>query len=207
MAPLSGCFKWGAVTINSGVISVFEGARRRIADLLRSRRSGYWTVDEVAASEHIHRTVAFDHLEALAAAGLATKVSVKGRRGRPANAYRYSGQPVELSYPPQRTVLLAQVLARAMDGSPSSQARARKFARDLGTKSGGLRRLEGDYKVDETSVHARTCIFGSVCPTSRDLVCRLHAGLIEGALGAAGKDRAVTPEGPDGVGGCRFRLG
>src|SRR5690348_15731228 len=99
--------------------SIFEPARRRIADLLRSRRGGYWTVDEVATSQRIHRTVAFNHLEALADDGLATKVSVKGGRGRPANAYRYAGKPVELSYPPQRTALLGQVLARALSGSPA----------------------------------------------------------------------------------------
>jgi predicted ArsR family transcriptional regulator len=188
------------------VLSLVESARRRVADLLRSRRSGYWTVDEVAASQNIHRTVAFAHLEALVGAGLATKVSVKGRRGRPANAYRYSGKPVELSYPPQRTVLLAQVLARVVGGSPSIKAQARRLAREIGAKSGGLRRLEGDYEVDQTSVHARTCIFDSVCPSSRDVVCGLHAGLIEGALAAAGEGRDVTPEGPDGMGGCRFRL-
>ena len=189
------------------MISVFEPTRRRIADLLRSRRSGYWTVDEVAASQKIHRTVAFDHLEALVVAGLATKVSVKGRRGRPANAYRYAGGPVEASYPPQRTVPLAQILARAVSGSPSTQAQARNLARELGARSGGLKRLEGDYEVVDGSVNARWCIFDSVCPTSRDVVCGLHAGLIEGALEAAGQSRVVTPQGPDGMGGCRFRLG
>lgn len=188
-------------------MSVFESARRRIADLLRSRGSGYWTVDEVAESQKIHRTVAFDHLEALADTGLATKVRIKGRRGRPANAYRYSGKPVELSYPPQRTVLLAQVLAQAVGVSPSSQAQARTLAREIGARSGGLKRLEGDYEFDNGSMHARTCIFDSVCPSSRDVVCGLHAGLIEGALEAAGQGRVVTPEGPDGMGGCRFRLG
>lgn len=181
--------------------SVFEPARRRIADLLRSRRGGYWTVDEVAASQHIHRTVAFDHLEGLVAAGLAAKVSVKGRRGRPANAYRYAGRPVELSYPPQRTSLLADILAQA--ATPSL---ARQVARETGQRLGRLERLEGDYRFEDSSVHARTCIFDSVCPTSRDMVCGVHAGLIEGALGAAGQARVVTPDGPDGMGGCLFRL-
>lgn len=183
-------------------MGVFEPGRSRIADLLRSRRRGYWTVDEVAQSQKIHRTVAFDHLEALVAAGFATKVSVKGRRGRPANAYRYMGKPLELSYPPQRTAMLAQVLARAVSSSPSAAAQARELARGLGAMSGGLGRLGGDYEVGATSVHSRTCIFDSVCPTAQDVVCEVHAGLVEGALGGAG----VIPEGPDGMGGCRFRL-
>lgn len=186
--------------------SIFEPARRRIADLLRTRRSGYWTVDEVAESQKIHRTVAFDHLESLVAAGLATKVTVKGRRGRPANAYRYAGRPIELAYPPQRTALLGEVLARAVSGSPGGHDKAVEVAREIGARSGGLDRLEGDYEIGSEAVHARTCIFDSVCPTSRDVVCSVHGGLIEGALAAAGQERRVSAEGPDGLGGCNFRL-
>jgi len=183
------------------MLGVFEPARRRIADLLRSRRSGFLTVDEVAAAQHIHRTVAFEHLEALVSTGLATKVSVKGGRGRPANAYRYAGRPIELSYPPQQTRLLAEVLARA-----TGAALAHETAREFGRKMGGLDRLQGDYEVGTESIHAGTCIFDSVCASSRDVVCGVHAGLIEGAMEAAGRSVALTPEGPDGTGGCLFRL-
>lgn len=184
------------------MLGVFEPARRRIADLLRSRRGGLWTVDEVAAAQGIHRTVAFEHLEALVSDGLAAKVSVKGGRGRPANAYRYAGRPIELSYPPQQTRLLGQVLARA-----ASPSRAHETAREFGRKIGGLDRLEGDYEVGTESIHARTCIFDSVCSSSRDVVCGVHAGLIEGAMEANGRSVALTPEGPDGMGGCLFQLG
>lgn len=183
------------------MLGVFEPARRRIADLLRSRRSGFWTVDEVAAAQRIHRTVAFEHLEALVSDGLATKVSVKGGRGRPANAYRYAGRPIELSYPPQQTRLLGEVLARV-----ASPSHAHETARGFGRKIGGLDRLGGDYEVGKESIRARTCIFDSVCSSSRAVVCGVHAGLIEGALEARGRSVALAPEGPDGTGGCRFRL-
>ena len=183
------------------MLGVFEPARRRIADLLRSRRSGFWTVDEVAAAQGIHRTVAFEHLEALVSDGLATKVSVKGGRGRPANAYRFAGRPIELSYPPQQTRLLGEVLARA-----ATPSHAHETARGFGRKIGGLHRLGGDYEVGRESIHARTCIFDSVCSSSRDVVCGVHAGLIEGAMESRGRSVSLTPEGPDGTGGCRFRL-
>jgi predicted ArsR family transcriptional regulator len=181
---------------------VFQPSLRRIADLLRSRRNGFWTVDEIAAKQKIHRTVAFDHLEELAAEGVATKVSVKGGgRGRPANAYRYAGRPVEVSYPPQRTVLLAEILARA-----ATKEAARDAAREAGLGVGSLKRLEADYEVSRDRVHARSCIFDSVCPNSRDVVCEVHAGLIEGALESSGRSCIVSPEGPDGMGGCVYRL-
>lgn len=186
---------------------MFQPSLRRIADLLRSRRDGFWTVDEIAAKQKIHRTVAFDHLEELTAEGVATKVSVKGGgRGRPANGYRYVGRPVELSYPPQRTVLLAEVLARAAATTAEGKAGAREAAREAGLSVGSLKRLEADYEVSHDEVHARTCMFDSVCPSSRDVVCEVHAGLIEGALESSGRSYTVSPEGPDGMGGCVYRL-
>ena len=183
-------------------LSIFAPQRRQIADALRSRPQGFWTVDELASRQRLHRTVAFEHLEALVKAGLATKVSIKGRRGRPANAYRYSGATVELSYPPQRNRLLAQVLARAIN----SGSEPRVVAREFGVESGGLGRLGGDYAVEDHTVHAETCMFGGVCATALDVVCGVHSGLIEGALEADGHFTAVTPIGPDGFGGCSFRL-
>jgi len=185
---------------------VFDPARRRVADVLRSRPHGYWTVDEVAAHQRMHRTVAFDHLEALVDAGLASKVSLKGGRGRPANAYRYTGLPLELSYPTQRTPLLARVLARTVSGSSGGHTQAREIAREAGRQVGALDRLGGDYEESSESIHARTCIFGSTCPTSRDVVCQVHAGLIEGALQAEGRQRSPHPQGPDGMGGCSFQF-
>jgi hypothetical protein len=51
-----------------------------------------------------------------------------------------------------------------------------------------------------------SCMFEASCESARQVVCNLHAGLIEGALVAAGSTCAVTSEGPDGMGGCVFRL-
>lgn len=184
--------------VTDKALAVFEPSRRRAADALRSRPNGYWTVDEVAGLLRVHRTVAFEHLEALVRAGLATKVSVKGRRGRPSNAYRYSGATVEVSYPPRRSRLLAEILARAQ----STGSDPREVARAAGKKES----LGGVYQVTEDLVHAGVCIFGTVCEQARDIVCGVHAGFIEGALESAGREVAVSALGPDGSGGCRFSL-
>lgn len=182
--------------------SVFEPARRKVADVLRSRPGGYWTVDEVAGRLRIHRTVAFDHLEALAADGLAAKVAMKGRRGRPANAYRYSSRTVEMSYPPRQTTLLARVLARSM----AAASDPRKVARGAGESLADLDSLGGDYERNESEIHARNCIFDAVCDQAQPLVCGVHAGLIEGSLAAHGEVCSLEPRGPDGTGGCSFLL-
>jgi predicted ArsR family transcriptional regulator len=186
--------------------AVIEPRRRQILDALRSRRDGFWTVDEVAAKEGVHRTVAFEHLEALAAAGLLDRRKLVGARGRPANVYRYAGAVVELTYPPQKNRLLAELLARSLASSPSGVGEAHRVGREFGAGVDDLQLLGGDYELDERSVHARTCIFEAACAGARDVVCGLHAGLIEGALGAHGPACTVVPAGPDGWGGCVFAV-
>jgi predicted ArsR family transcriptional regulator len=163
-------------------------------------------VDEVAAQQGIHRTVAFDHLEALAAAGLVDRRRLVGARGRPANVYRYTGDVVELTYPPQRNRLLAGLLAQSLAASPTGVGEAHRVGHEFGAGVDDLQLLGGDYELDDRSVHARQCIFESACAAAPDVVCGLHAGLIEGALSARGTACAVTPEGPDGLGGCNFAV-
>jgi predicted transcriptional regulator len=172
----------------------------RILDDLRRRPEQSWTLDQVAEAEHIDRSVAFEHLEVLIAAGLATKLKVAGHRGRPANAYRYIGS--DFTQPPQRTQLLAALLAQSLARSSEGASLARIEGRDFGSTVGDLERLGGEYVVDEHSVHALSCMFESSCSRAREVVCGLHAGLIEGALSAG----YVKPEGPDGLGGCTFTL-
>jgi predicted ArsR family transcriptional regulator len=188
------------------VRAISEPRRRRILDALRSRPDGFWTVDEVAAGQSVHRSVAFEQLEALAQAGLVTRRKLAGARGRPANAYRYTGASVELSYPPQEHRLLAELLARSLADSTSGVEAARKVGREFGSEHTDLAALGGQYEVDHGSVHAANCMFGVACATARQVVCGLHAGLIEGAFNATGRTCKVTPLGPDGTGGCRFEL-
>ena len=88
--------------------------RFRILNSLRSRPQGLWTLDEMAAEHRINRSVAFEHLELLVAADLASKQKVSGGRGRPQNGYRYTGAERKASNPPQRSQLLASLLAQSL---------------------------------------------------------------------------------------------
>lgn len=186
--------------------ALLEPRRRSILDAMRSRRDGFWTIDEVAAQQGIHRTVAFEHLQALAAAGLVDRRRLGGARGRPANLYRYADAAVELTYPPQRNRLLAELLARSLAGSPTGVEEAHRVGHEFGASVGDLRAFGGEYEIDARSVQAKVCMFQGACATARDVVCGLHAGLIEGAMSATGTLCTLAPQGPDGLGGCAFRF-
>src|SRR5438105_3645399 len=180
--------------------------RFRILQALRNRRDGFWTIDEVAATHGIERTVAFEHLELLVAAGVATKQKLSGGRGRPLNTYRYAGTARDNLSPPQRSQLLATLLAQSLAVTPGGPRLAHGVGREFGKSLGEIDRLGGGYRLDDQSVHALTCMFETACASARQVVCGLHAGLIEGALAAAGSTYVVTPEGPDGLGGCVFHM-
>src|SRR2546430_9962183 len=90
-----------------------DPTRRRILTSVQGRPEAV-TVDEVAAAQGVHRTVAFEHLELLARLGLLVRDSRAGFRGRPARTYRFAGEAAEVSYPPRQHRLLAGLLAAAI---------------------------------------------------------------------------------------------
>jgi len=180
--------------------------RLRILQALRSRRNGFWTIDEMAAAQGIERTVAFEHLEQLVAADLATKQRVSGARGRPLNAYRYAGVARDDSSRAQRSQLLATLLAQSLAITPGGARLAHGVGREFGKSLRDIGRLGGGYRFDDRSAHALSCMFETTCASARQVVCGLHAGLIEGALASTGATYVVTPEGPDGLGGCVFHM-
>lgn len=177
--------------------------RFRILDALRGRPSGFWTLDEIAGAQGIDRSVAFEHLEMLVKANLATKHRIGAGRGRPTNVYRYVPAAGDQVAPPQRSRLLASLLAQTLAISPDGAQRAREIGRQFGATIGQVERLGDTYAIDGRSVHALTCVFEQTCTAAQHVVCDLHAGLIEGTMGV---EVRVNPEGPDGLGGCRFSI-
>jgi len=175
--------------------------RYRILNSLRQASDRTWTLDEVAAAHGIERSVAFEHLELLVKADLVSKQRSSQGRGRPANTYRYVAG---VGARPGRHRLLARLLARALEASPRGAMRAHKAGREFGSALVSLEQLGGDYSTSGRTVHALSCMFEATCTSARDVVCNLHAGLIEGVLAG---DAAVSPLGPDGLGGCRFQIG
>jgi predicted ArsR family transcriptional regulator len=195
-----------------------EPRRRAILDTFATRPAADLTVDDIAAEQHLHRSVAFTHLERLADAALLVRGSRPGRRGRPARTYRYAACAVEASQPPRQHRLLAQILGTALDaegarGAAAAHAQGRRHGLALAgspeSAAGAIERLApigGDYELRGSVVVARNCVFREACESAREVVCSAHAGIIEGALGAAGATSRVIPAGPDESGGCRYRL-
>jgi predicted ArsR family transcriptional regulator len=201
------------------LLPVIADARRRaILAAFAARRATALTVDEVAAEQGLHRTVAFNHLERLANASLLVRGARPGDRGRPARTYSYGGQAAEVSHPQRRYRLLADILATSLAANgDGGVAAARDQGRATGqklasrcTSSGeaidALAAIGGDYLLDGARVVSRNCLFNEVCGTASDVVCGVNAGIIEGALEAAGTAVDVVPAGPDESGGCSFRL-
>jgi predicted ArsR family transcriptional regulator len=189
-----------------------DPTRRRILTSLQAGPEAV-TVDEVAAAQGIHRTVAFEHLELLARLGLLVRDSRAGFRGRPARTYRFAGEAAEISYPPRQHRLLAGLLAEAIASGTEpkklGQAYGRQLALGSRSDSEAIARLEplgADHQVDGNHIQARNCVFQEACVSAREVVCGVQAGLLQGALAAAGSNRDVVPQGPDGGGGCNFQV-
>jgi len=179
------------------------------------------TIDDVAAAAGVHRTVAFQHLERLAALGYLSTDQRRGLRGKPAKVYRLARGPIELSHPARLHRQLAGLLARALDRlGGAGRAAGRDAGRDFGG-SLGVRRvapgldealvplaaLGGRYVFEPESVLAATnCLFREACVEAPQVVCGLHAGLLEGVLAAAGQPHRVLPLGPRPGDGCAFAI-
>lgn len=195
-----------------------EPRRRAILSFFASRPAAAFTVDDVAAEQRLHRSVAFTHLERLADAALLVRGSRPGHRGRPARTYRYAGRAAEASLPARQHRLLAEILGQALDAQgPPGAAAARRQGRVHGLALAGrpeslpvaletLAGNGGDYLLSASSVEARNCVFREACESAHEVVCGVHAGIIEGVLQAAGAESRVVPAGSTGAGGCRFRL-
>jgi predicted ArsR family transcriptional regulator len=158
-----------------------------------------WTVDDAAKAAGVHRTVAHAHLERLVALGYLVVGQRRGRSGKPANLYRLAGQPIDFSYPVRRFARLAALLAeglqtRGQEGVDAAREAGRRYGASLVNKPAGfpqavlreLAPLGADYVISDDQVLARNCIFREACAAAGDVVCELHAGLLEGAFQKAG---------------------
>jgi len=179
------------------------------------------TIDDVAAGAGVHRTVAFQHLERLAALGYLTTDQRRGLRGKPAKVYRLARGPIELSHPARLHRQLAGLLARALDrlggaGRAAGREAGRNFGRSVGVQRAGpgleealvpLTALGGRYVLKpEGELAAVNCVFREACVEAPLVVCGLHAGMLEGVLAAAGQPHSVLPLGPRPGDGCAFAI-
>lgn len=165
------------------------------------------SVEDVARSSGIHRSVAFDHLERLVALGYLEVERRRGLPGKPAKIYRLAAGPVQISHPIRRYDLLAETLAGALDVAAITQA-GRIFGRGLarpGVTSvlaalEPMTELGAEYDIERTGrIVCNNCLFAEVCrrvPT----ICSFHAGVIEGLTGLTGGVRTLGFHGA----GCAY---
>ena len=197
-----------------------EPTRRRLLETLHRRSPVEMTVDDAARDLGLDRTTAFDHLEALRAAGLLVAGERRtGWRGRPARTYRPTRTAVDVSVPARQHRLLAIILGEALgEAGQAGLAAAHDHGRRMGARiaaevsptSEGLKNLSGlggDFEASGSKIRSRNCIFREACTaTVASVACHAQAGMLEGVVASAGTAVRVTPEGADDRGGCSYRV-
>lgn len=187
--------------IDRAINALQDRTRRRIL-LDFYMHQGEWTVDDAAEAAGVHRTVAHRHLERLVALGYLEVDQRRGKSGKPANVYRLAGRQIDFSLPVRRFARLAALLAgglqaRGREGVEAAREAGREYGASLvsgpaESPQSVLRELGplgADYVMaDEGRIVARNCIFRQACATSGEVVCELHAGVLEGAFRQAGLD-------------------
>jgi predicted ArsR family transcriptional regulator len=178
-----------------------------------------WTVAEVAEAVGIHRTVAHGHLERLVALGYLLSGQRRGTSGKPAKLYRLAGRHIDLSYPVRRFARLSALLAEGLRGTPdgirTAHEAGRRYGASLVTKPadspgsvlGQMAPLGAEYRlIGNDEVLAENCIFRQACEGNEDVVCELHAGILEGAFQRAGLPLRVEPFRDYAEKGCAYQV-
>lgn len=142
-----------------------------------------------------HPNATRQHLEALVAAGLAVTAPLpRAGRGRPATGYTLTGAGRRaLGEDPARVAHteLVTLLAEHLADSGVSAEEARALGRSWGAARGGrLVALLDDLgftpepdAADPRTLRLRTCPILDAARRHPEIICQVHQGLIEGALG------------------------
>jgi predicted ArsR family transcriptional regulator len=205
----------------AGIAALDEPARRALYNWVVAR-GGAVSRDQAAQGTGISRSLAAFHLDRLVAAGLlaASYRRLSGRTGpgagRPAKLYSRSGEQVDVTLPPRRYGLVAELFAEALEPGGGRGARelkrvARAFGRRLaqGVERGaGQRRgrsrgapallaaLEElgyePVRGPAGEVRLRNCPFHALTRDHQALVCGANLALLGGfAAEAQGERRAL----------------
>ena len=175
------------------------------------------SVDDVAEAAGVHRSVAFDHLERLVALGYLESERRRGFPGKPAKIYRLTAGPVQISHPMRRYDVLAEAMARALQGlGDSGRQVVRQAGRvyGLGLGKQGARSIQAalepllemgaDYELGANAIECKNCLFAEVCRRT-PVVCEFHAGLLEGVLEGSGLPHRIEALGFRDHDGCAYR--
>ena len=174
------------------------------------------TVDNVAEAAGIHRSVAFDHLERLVGLGYLESERRRGFPGKPAKVYRLTAGPLQISHPMRRYDVLAEALAKALQGLGDGGGQiVRQAGRALGLGLGRpearslraalepLLEMGAEYEVTGRSIECTNCLFAEVCRRA-PVICGFHAGLLEGVIERSGRTARVEALGFRDPNGCAY---
>jgi predicted ArsR family transcriptional regulator len=224
------------VSAVSAVATLRDPVRRAIFESVR-RAPVASTREDAAAAVGISRKLAAFHLDKLVAVGLLEETLAAGegrprRVGRRPKLYRAAETGVQVSIPPRRPLLLAEMLLAALtrtdpreDPLETAIRTGRERGRAVGEKEALPRsRLMGAERAltllrsllerlgylpvqsGTGAVQFHSCPFHPLAATAPDVVCRLHhayvAGVIEG-LDLLSVQATLAP----GSGGCCVEVG
>ena len=190
---------------------------------------GSSTVSRVADSFGIHPNVARHHMERLVAEGYLEEVAPPEGEGppagRPPRHYQATAREIEVSYPPRRFDLLAELLVQVIERLDAADAPAVaeeigfRFGTDLAAETGlaggqdaqgALQAVSGALETlgfgmapdpADRSLLTSHCPFGVTATNHPEIVCRIDQGIVRGlmeaARGAPGSVVVSPHEGPD----------
>jgi predicted ArsR family transcriptional regulator len=183
-------------------LCLLDDPTRRAAYLAVRTAGRPLTRAEVADDAGISVRLAAFHLEKLLAEGFleATYERDEGSVGvgHPAKRYRSTGLELEVSIPPRRYDLAAEILAEALDGgSPDSPLEAvsdvaaeygREVGRQTRASTGGSRLLTAlrvtgyEPVLSGDDVVLRNCPFRHVAQARPEVVCQMNLAFVAGLL-------------------------
>ncbi|HEX6947719.1 MAG TPA: helix-turn-helix domain-containing protein [Acidimicrobiia bacterium] len=195
--------------------SLAEPVRQALYDYVASSDDAV-SRDDAAAAVQVSRQVAAHHLDRLAADGL---LEVEFRRltgktgpgaGRPAKLYRRSEQDHQVSIPPRRYVLAAQILLDAVRFGDLPRETlveaARRTGREIGREGLAQALEETGYEPVTTNgeIRFRNCPFHALREQDQETTCCLNVALVEGMVEGSGTDADARFAPEDGY--CCVRL-
>jgi len=183
-------------------LCVLDDPARRAAYVAVRTAGRPLTRAEVADEVGISVRLAAFHLEKLLSEGFLEATYERDERsvgaGHPAKRYRPTSLELEVSIPPRRYDLAAEILAEALEaGSPDPRLEslvdvAAEYGRQIGRRSrarkGGSRVLTAltgigyEPTASGHDVVLRNCPFGHVAQARPDVICQMNLAFVAGVL-------------------------
>jgi len=177
------------------------GTRARVLAAIRGA-SVPVTIEELAAGLDVHPNTIRFHTSALEDSGLVIQGrQATGGKGRPRKVYRASAQGARSGK--RNYELLSKVLLEHLAAAQDPAGAARAAGQAWGAASADARGTRGrasstqmvvdfldtmdfepehDRRLTPAQVRLRNCPFRELVDTHQDLVCNLHAGLLDGLV-------------------------